>query len=270
MKPEGRPGRRGGRDQRRRGGRAPPRPPGAAGTGRGRRRRRRRRPVQPGHLPLAGHRIRFRKAVEGHQPPRGPPASWREPTPKVTRIRTVREKTIARARMDEPSARKCYTGQGEGEGEGGRGKALEGLRLGDAGVTTMRLTHRLDAASRDMPRRHSPSLFVATAFAAWPMTGRTAAQQSSLLSGRVTSTTGVALAGIPVRAHRVNSPVTVAVYSNSRGEYSFPELVGPHAGHARRHHRASRFRTCEEGCRQRDRWNADAPGSHAPTATAVG
>jgi len=84
----------------------------------------------------------------------------------------------------------------------------------------------LDTSPRRRFTRYAQATFavfvVATAFAIWPMTGRTAAQQSSLLSGRVTSTTGVALAGIPVRAHRVNSPVTVAVYSNSRGEYSFP------------------------------------------------
>ena len=44
----------------------------------------------------------------------------------------------------------------------------------------------------------------------------------SLLSGKVTSTTGEALVGIPVKAHRRNSNITVGVYTNAQGEYSFP------------------------------------------------
>ncbi len=44
----------------------------------------------------------------------------------------------------------------------------------------------------------------------------------SLLSGKVTSATGEALVGIPVKAHRRNSNVTVGVYTNAQGEYVFP------------------------------------------------
>jgi streptogramin lyase len=49
-----------------------------------------------------------------------------------------------------------------------------------------------------------------------------AAEEASLLSGKVVSTSGEALAGIPIKAHRENSSVTVAVYTNAAGEYSFP------------------------------------------------
>jgi len=51
---------------------------------------------------------------------------------------------------------------------------------------------------------------------------RSLAAEDSLLGGRVASSTGQPLAGIPVRAHRGNSNSTVNVYTNSRGEYSFP------------------------------------------------
>ena len=50
---------------------------------------------------------------------------------------------------------------------------------------------------------------------------RPLAAEDSLLGGRVTAS-GQPLAGIPVRAHRANSNVTVNVYTNSRGDYSFP------------------------------------------------
>ena len=49
-----------------------------------------------------------------------------------------------------------------------------------------------------------------------------AAEETPLLSGKITSSTGEALAGIPVKARRANSTMTVAVYSNAKGEYSFP------------------------------------------------
>ena len=39
---------------------------------------------------------------------------------------------------------------------------------------------------------------------------------------RSSRTTGEALAGIPIKAHRDNSAVTVAVYTDAKGEYSFP------------------------------------------------
>ena len=49
------------------------------------------------------------------------------------------------------------------------------------------------------------------------------ATEVPLLNGHVSSSSGGPLAGIPVRAHRQNSNITVSVYTNSRGEYSFPE-----------------------------------------------
>ena len=50
----------------------------------------------------------------------------------------------------------------------------------------------------------------------------TRAQGTSLLEGKVVSTGGAAVAWVPVRAHRANSNMTVSVYTNGRGEYSFP------------------------------------------------
>ena len=49
-----------------------------------------------------------------------------------------------------------------------------------------------------------------------------AADGPSLLTGKVVASTGEALAGIPIKAHRTNSTVTVAVYTDAKGEYSFP------------------------------------------------
>ena len=43
-----------------------------------------------------------------------------------------------------------------------------------------------------------------------------------LLTGKVVSVAGEALAGIPIKAQRHGSPITVAVYTDARGEYSFP------------------------------------------------
>jgi streptogramin lyase len=49
-----------------------------------------------------------------------------------------------------------------------------------------------------------------------------AADGPSLVAGKVVSATGEALPGIPIKAHRDNSPITVAVYTDAKGEYSFP------------------------------------------------
>ena len=49
-----------------------------------------------------------------------------------------------------------------------------------------------------------------------------AADGPSLLAGKVVSSTGEVLAGIPIKAHRDSSAVTVAVYTDAKGEYSFP------------------------------------------------
>jgi streptogramin lyase len=64
---------------------------------------------------------------------------------------------------------------------------------------------------------------VAVAAASYVSTGATlAADGPPLLVGKVVSTTGAPLAGIPIKAHRDNSAVTVAVYTDAAGEYSFP------------------------------------------------
>jgi streptogramin lyase len=66
------------------------------------------------------------------------------------------------------------------------------------------------------------ALAVAAAYAViWP-SAPLAADAASLLSGRVVSSTGEALAGIPIKAHRDNSPITIAVYTDAKGEYFFP------------------------------------------------
>ncbi len=48
------------------------------------------------------------------------------------------------------------------------------------------------------------------------------AAEDSLLGGRVASSSGQPLAGVPVRAHRENSNFAVSVYTNSHGDYLFP------------------------------------------------
>jgi virginiamycin B lyase len=50
-----------------------------------------------------------------------------------------------------------------------------------------------------------------------------AAAEETLLSGKVVSSTGDRLAGIPVRARRANSTIAVTVYTNGEGDYAFPE-----------------------------------------------
>lgn len=49
-----------------------------------------------------------------------------------------------------------------------------------------------------------------------------AGEAASLLAGKVVSSTGEALAGIPIKARRNDSNITIAVYTDARGEYSFP------------------------------------------------
>jgi streptogramin lyase len=75
------------------------------------------------------------------------------------------------------------------------------------------------------------NLYVGTAFTVVAMaaacavlspSATLAADDGSLLTGKVVSSTGEALAGIPIKAHRDNSAVTVAVYTDAKGEYSFP------------------------------------------------
>src|SRR5215470_8684250 len=50
-----------------------------------------------------------------------------------------------------------------------------------------------------------------------------AAAEETLLSGKVVSSTGDRLAGVPVRARRANSTIAVTVYTNGDGDYAFPE-----------------------------------------------
>src|ERR1700682_4141397 len=49
------------------------------------------------------------------------------------------------------------------------------------------------------------------------------ARERPLLNGMVISSSGLSLAGIPIEAHRANSNITVVVYTDARGEYSFPD-----------------------------------------------
>jgi DNA-binding beta-propeller fold protein YncE len=58
-------------------------------------------------------------------------------------------------------------------------------------------------------------------YAQSPWSGSLAAE-NSLLGGKVVSASGQGLAGIPVRAHRENGTIAVSVYTNGRGDYSFP------------------------------------------------
>ncbi len=75
------------------------------------------------------------------------------------------------------------------------------------------------------------SLYVGTAFTALAIAAASAFVSASatladdamsLLAGRVVSSAGEVLAGIPIKAHRDNSSITVAVYTDAKGEYSFP------------------------------------------------
>ena len=52
---------------------------------------------------------------------------------------------------------------------------------------------------------------MATAYAFVTPSAMLAAEEASLLAGKVVSSTGEALAGIPIKAHRHNSPTAVAV-----------------------------------------------------------
>lgn len=72
------------------------------------------------------------------------------------------------------------------------------------------------------------TLYAGAAFAVLALASTSAyvitasAQEATLLSGKIVGTDGAPLAGIPIKAQRANSNITVAVYSNTKGEYSFP------------------------------------------------
>src|SRR4051794_33812387 len=63
---------------------------------------------------------------------------------------------------------------------------------------------------------------VAAAYAFVSPSVSIAAEEAPLLTGKAVSADGQPLAGIPIKAHRDNSPITVAVYTDAKGEYSFP------------------------------------------------
>jgi streptogramin lyase len=76
------------------------------------------------------------------------------------------------------------------------------------------------------------NLYVGTSFVAFAVAAACtfascrsvlAAESASLLAGRVISPSGEALAGIPVKAHRDSGTITVAVYTDAKGEYAFPD-----------------------------------------------
>jgi hypothetical protein len=76
-------------------------------------------------------------------------------------------------------------------------------------------------ANEGMGAAFAAAAMAVTCFFVSPSATR-AADATSLLTGKVVSSTGEALAGIPIKAHRDNSPITVAVYTDAKGEYSFP------------------------------------------------
>ena len=63
---------------------------------------------------------------------------------------------------------------------------------------------------------------MAAAYAFVPPSATLAADGAPLLAGKVVSSAGEALVGIPIKAHRDNSTITVAVYTDAKGEYTFP------------------------------------------------
>ncbi len=79
--------------------------------------------------------------------------------------------------------------------------------------------------SRLKSRKLAGAAFTVTALAAAYVLSPSASQSAepvTLLAGKVTSPDGQPLAGIPVKAHLNNTAITVAVYTDKTGEYSFP------------------------------------------------
>jgi streptogramin lyase len=66
------------------------------------------------------------------------------------------------------------------------------------------------------------AIAVAAAFVFASPGASLAAEEGALLAGKVVSGSGEPLAGIPIKAHRHNSTITVAVYTDAKGEYAFP------------------------------------------------
>src|SRR5687767_14620359 len=70
-------------------------------------------------------------------------------------------------------------------------------------------------------RRYARTVIAIMSMAVVCVSGSRAAEES-LLGGKIVSPGGQPLAGVPVRAHRADTTVMVNVYTNSRGDYTFP------------------------------------------------
>src|SRR5262249_26152319 len=81
-------------------------------------------------------------------------------------------------------------------------------------ATTMRANLYVGMAFR--------ALAVAAAYAFVSPAAWLAKERATLLPGKVVSTPGELLAGTPFKAHRENSPMSVAVHADAKGESSFP------------------------------------------------
>src|SRR5260370_39831497 len=64
----------------------------------------------------------------------------------------------------------------------------------------------------------------------WWSPARSLAAHNSLFGGRITTSDKHPVYGIPIRAHRDDTNITVSVYTNGRGEYSFPAWSDLSAG----------------------------------------
>lgn len=77
----------------------------------------------------------------------------------------------------------------------------------------------------EIGRRHLKGValaVVALACAGLTPSAQAAANDTSLLAGKISAAGAGPLAGIPVKAHLANGTITVAVYTDAKGEYSFP------------------------------------------------
>ena len=82
-------------------------------------------------------------------------------------------------------------------------------------------------------RRYALVTFLGAAVAGIYGQGGPPVAGESLLGGKVVSSAGAPLGGVPVRARRENGTITVNVFTNTRGEYAFPRWAelspGSHA-----------------------------------------
>jgi streptogramin lyase len=75
-------------------------------------------------------------------------------------------------------------------------------------------------------RRYALVTFLGAAVACLYGQGGPLAADESMLGGKVVSSAGAPLAGVPVRARRENGTITLNVFTNTRGEYAFPGWAG--------------------------------------------